>query len=134
MVIATVAATNPTLWINTAVGVAVCWSRSTTFKHKTGQDPWGLPSWAWALIGLLLGLFAFIPIFIATRSSAVQKARQANQYRPYGQYQYGGYGAQPYPTTSGPQGPGWWLASDGWWYPPPQPYQPPVQPQQYRSN
>jgi len=71
---------SPTAWLNTLVGMFVCFSRFRLFKNETGRNMWGIPLWGWILIGLILGLIGAILAVIASRKSAIAKARAANYF------------------------------------------------------
>lgn len=71
----TVSLTNPSIWVSTVVGIAVCVSRARVFRSRTGRDPWGMPLWGWALTGFFLGLVAAVLALIATRRSALAAAQ-----------------------------------------------------------
>jgi len=87
---------NPLLWVTTLIGISVCWSRARIFKSRTGRDPWGMPVWAWVVIGFFFGLIAAILALIATRKSAMAAGNEkAMGYGAPQPVQAHGYGGMP---------------------------------------
>lgn len=86
---------SPTLWVSTFVGLSVCFSRARIFRSRTGRDPWGIPLWAWVLLGFLFGLISALVVLIATRTSAMTRTTRSMPAR-------GGYSYSPSPVTAPP--------------------------------
>ncbi len=96
MVAAASLVSNPLLWVSTLIGISLCWSRARIFKLRTGRDPWGMPVWAWVVIGFFFGLIAAILALIATRRSAMAAANEkAMGYSVSQPGEAQGYGGMP---------------------------------------
>jgi hypothetical protein len=99
-------ATDPAAWIVSLLGLAICLARSLAFKKATGRNPWRMPVWLWAVIGVFTGLIGMVLAFIATRPSAMLAAQVKGPATGYG----------PPPTAYPP--PTGYDPSDGYGMPP----------------
>lgn len=129
MIAASVGVFLPGLVVAVVIGL-LCMRSAGNFAGKYGRPPWGLPNWAWFIIGFLLGIVGAIVYGIAYFTSKRQ-AEQRQMYAPPAyppppaptqswQEQMGAQPAPPPPPGEMPRYP-----TSG---PAEQPYPPPVPP------
>jgi hypothetical protein len=74
---------------------------ATSFQQRWGRTPWGMPPWAWLLVGLILGVIGAALYLIAHATTKRGLTQNPGSQPPYGT----AYPPPPVPPpSSSPQG------------------------------
>jgi F0F1-type ATP synthase assembly protein I len=73
----------PGLILGIVIGIALM-RAATGFRQRFGRTPWGMPPWAWLLVGLILGVIGAALYLIAHATTKKSLSRYSGSPPPYG--------------------------------------------------